>query len=91
MDSTDLQEYVGRYYCDDVDNFITIIFDEGDLKMPDTNAPGLLPVTPISADHLQLGPGKAEFSRNNEGVLSGFAFNLDGGRVSGLYYEKLTD
>ena len=84
----ELEEYVGYYFSEEVDYFIEIIREEGKLKMPDTNAPGFLPVSVIEKDSLKLGPGKAKFHRDLQGNIRGFSFDLDGGRVTGVVYEK---
>jgi len=88
LNDRELQEYVGYYFSEEVDYFIKIIYENGQLKMPDTNAPGLLAVTPIQRDYLQVGPGKAKFKRSVKGNIIGFVLDLDGGRVNGLFYEK---
>ena len=84
----ELEEYVGYYFSNEVDYFIEIVREEGKLKMPDTNAPGFLPVSIIEKDSLKLGPGKAKFHRDLQGKITGFSFDLDGGRVTGVVYKK---
>jgi len=84
----ELKEYTGYYYSEEIDYFIEIFYEEGKLKMPDTNARGLLSVIVIEKNYLQVGPGKAQFQRNLLGNITGFSFDLDGERVIGIFYEK---
>ncbi len=87
----ELTQYAGYYYSQEVDHFIRIFIEDGELKMPDTNTDSILPVNMLAKDYLKFRFGTASFQRNKKGEIVGFSLDIDGERVLGLKYHKRSE
>lgn len=83
--STQLAEYVGDYYSDELQATYKIIGEGGKLMLKRKNAP-MLPLSPTFKDQFAAGPANVSFIRNAQNRVSGFTVNA--GRVTNIRFVR---
>jgi len=83
--STQLAEYVGDYYSDELQATYKIISEGGKLMLKRKNAP-MLPLSPTLKDQFAAGPANVSFIRNALNRVSGFTVNA--GRVTNIRFVR---
>ncbi len=84
--STQLAEYAGDYYSDELQATYKIVSEGGKLALKRRNA-AVLPLTPTLRDQFSTGPGNITFIRDEQKRISGFTVNA--GRVTNIRFIKL--
>lgn len=85
LTETQLNEYIGRFYAEELDAIYSFVVKQGKLMLTLKRATPYL-LTPQARDKFNFQFGSLQFQRNPQGQLTGFTF--DGGRVKGIHFEK---
>ena len=83
---SELKQYDGTYYSDELETSYVIATTEDQLKIKIGRMP-LLPLKPVVKDSFSSGGlGAIKFVRDGSGNIKGFA--LSAGRAQGILFEK---
>lgn len=84
---TQLQEYVGNYYSEELNAIYKFSLNNGKLMLKINRQDPLL-LNARAKDNFDFQFGNLQFARNEKGEITGL--NFEGGRVKGIRFEKRT-